>query len=200
MPAELRVVLLGPPAIFLRGEPFTLNRRGQRALLFFLACQRGPVSRSELATLFWGNQPESPRGWAMEARVCAEDANANFVPVPGRINHLRTPGGPYVRTDTGIFQDEIATIVPDDGKPVYEKYCMTCHGAKGQGDGPGAKNLPGGPPAPFAKNMSLPYIFGVTHSGISHTMMYGFEPVLTETEIWDVTAYTLELTGGKFGG
>jgi len=107
---------------------------------------------------------------------------------------------PYVRTDTGIFQDEIATIVPDDGKPVYEKYCVTCHGAKGQGDGPGAKNLPGGPPAPFAKNMSLPYIFGVTHSGISHTMMYGFEPVLTETEIWDVTAYTLELTGGKFGG
>ena len=39
----------------------------------------------------------------MEARVCAEDAMANFVPVPGRINHLRTPGGPYVRTDTGIF-------------------------------------------------------------------------------------------------
>ena len=51
----------------------------------------------------WGNQPEHPRGWAMEARVCAEDANANFVPVPGRINHLRTPGGPNVRTDTGIF-------------------------------------------------------------------------------------------------
>jgi acetyl-CoA carboxylase biotin carboxylase subunit len=50
-----------------------------------------------------GNQPESPRGWAMEARVCAEDATANFVPVPGRINHLRTPGGPYVRTDTGIY-------------------------------------------------------------------------------------------------
>ena len=51
----------------------------------------------------WGSQPEHPRGWAMEARVCAEDANANFVPVPGRINHLRTPGGPNVRTDTGIF-------------------------------------------------------------------------------------------------
>ena len=58
MPADLRIVLLGPPAIYLRGEPFTLNRRGQRALLFFLACQRGPVSRSELAALFWGDQPE----------------------------------------------------------------------------------------------------------------------------------------------
>ncbi|HEY4219943.1 MAG TPA: acetyl-CoA carboxylase biotin carboxylase subunit, partial [Myxococcota bacterium] len=59
------------------------------------------VARGE--KLPWGNQPESPRGWAMEARVCAEDADANFVPVPGRINHLRTPGGPYVRTDTGIY-------------------------------------------------------------------------------------------------
>ena len=59
------------------------------------------VARGE--PLPWGAQPESPRGWAMEARVCAEDANANFVPVPGRINHLRTPGGPYVRTDTGIY-------------------------------------------------------------------------------------------------
>ncbi|OGQ10904.1 MAG: pyruvate carboxylase subunit A [Deltaproteobacteria bacterium RBG_16_71_12] len=59
------------------------------------------VARGE--PLPWGHQPESPRGWAMEARVCAEDATANFVPVPGRINHLRTPGGPYVRTDTGIY-------------------------------------------------------------------------------------------------
>jgi acetyl/propionyl-CoA carboxylase alpha subunit len=39
----------------------------------------------------------------MEARVCAEDAAANFVPVPGRINHLRSPGGPNVRTDTGVY-------------------------------------------------------------------------------------------------
>jgi acetyl-CoA carboxylase, biotin carboxylase subunit len=59
------------------------------------------VARGE--PLPWGKAPEQPRGWAMEARVCAEDAMANFVPVPGRINHLRTPGGPFVRTDTGIY-------------------------------------------------------------------------------------------------
>jgi acetyl-CoA carboxylase biotin carboxylase subunit len=59
------------------------------------------VARGE--ALPWGNQPEHPRGWAIEARVCAEDALANFVPVPGRINHLRAPGGAYVRMDTGIY-------------------------------------------------------------------------------------------------
>ena len=31
----------------------------------------------------------------------------------------------------------IATIVPADGKPIWEKYCATCHGATGKGDGPG---------------------------------------------------------------
>jgi acetyl-CoA carboxylase biotin carboxylase subunit len=54
-------------------------------------------------TLPWGEAPSHPRGWAIEARVCAEDALANFVPVPGRINHMRAPGGPNVRLDTGIY-------------------------------------------------------------------------------------------------
>lgn len=107
---------------------------------------------------------------------------------------------PYVRTDPGIFQGEIATIVPADGKPIYEQYCVTCHGAKGEGNGPGAANLLGGHPAPLAKNMNLPYIFGSIRGGIPNTHMYGFQPLLTETEIWNVTAYTLELTGGKWGG
>ena len=48
--------------------------------------------------------------------------------------------------------------------------------------------------------MNYPYIFSAIRGGIPHTMMYGFQPLLTETQIWDVTAYTVELTGGKFGG
>jgi mono/diheme cytochrome c family protein len=107
---------------------------------------------------------------------------------------------PYVRTDTGIFQDEIGPITPADGKPIYQQYCETCHGATGRGDGSGAKSLPGGPPAPFPAGMNNPYVFSAIRGGIPHTMMYGFEPLLTETQIWDVTAYTIELTGGNFGG
>ncbi len=51
----------------------------------------------------WKNQPASPRGWAIEARVCAENADLNFIPTPGPIRHVRTPGGPYVRTDTYVY-------------------------------------------------------------------------------------------------
>lgn len=107
---------------------------------------------------------------------------------------------PYVRADTGIFQSEINTITPSAGKPIWDKYCSTCHGATGRGDGMGAKGLPGGPPAALPKNMDDAYIFAVVRGGIPNTMMYGFQPILTETDIWNVTEYTVELTGGKFGG
>ena len=107
---------------------------------------------------------------------------------------------PYVRTDPGIFESEIATITPEDGKPLYEQYCSTCHGSDGKGSGPGTKKLISGSPAPLPKDMNLPYIFGTIRGGIPGTMMYGFEPLLSETDIWDLTAYTVELTGGKWGG
>jgi len=42
-------------------------------------------------------------GWAMEARICAEDASRDFLPTPGPVIHLRVPSGPYIRTDTGIY-------------------------------------------------------------------------------------------------
>ncbi len=50
-------------------------------------------------------------GWAMEARICAEDPSRDFVPTPGKVTHMRVPGGPYVRTDTGIYAG--SEITPD---------------------------------------------------------------------------------------
>ena len=43
------------------------------------------------------------RGHAIECRVYAEDADAGFLPSPGTIRTLRTPGGPGVRDDSGIY-------------------------------------------------------------------------------------------------
>lgn len=54
---------------------------------------------------------KSFKGWAMEARVCAEDPKRDFLPTPGPVNYLRTPAGPYIRTDTGIYAG--CTITPD---------------------------------------------------------------------------------------
>jgi mono/diheme cytochrome c family protein len=148
----------------------------------------------------WGEFLSIPKRWDDVRFV--KDSFTTGIPAASNASHYGTGKVPipYVRTDTGIFQSEIATIVPAAGKPIYEKYCATCHGDNGLGDGLGAKNLPGGPPSAFPKDMNYPYIFSTVRGGLSHTMMYGFEPVLTETDIWNVTAYTVELTGGKFGG
>jgi acetyl-CoA carboxylase, biotin carboxylase subunit len=59
----------------------------------------------------------TPHGHAIECRIYAEDPDNNFLPSPGRIEHLRVPSGPGIREDSGatvglevpIFYDPIVS-------------------------------------------------------------------------------------------
>ncbi|PKN70541.1 MAG: acetyl/propionyl-CoA carboxylase subunit alpha [Deltaproteobacteria bacterium HGW-Deltaproteobacteria-12] len=42
------------------------------------------------------------KGWAMEARICAEDQQRNFLPATGMITRYAEPRGPNIRVDSGI--------------------------------------------------------------------------------------------------
>ncbi len=42
-------------------------------------------------------------GHAVECRIYAEDPETNFLPSPGPIDYLKTPGGPGIRDDSAIF-------------------------------------------------------------------------------------------------
>lgn len=44
------------------------------------------------------------RGSALECRIYAEDPDNNFFPSPGKITSLRTPSGPGIRDDSGIYE------------------------------------------------------------------------------------------------
>jgi len=59
---------------------------------------------AEGGALSFGGAPPEPRGWAMEARIIAEDPLAGFRPGAGRIDRVRFPQGPGVRNDAGIYR------------------------------------------------------------------------------------------------
>jgi acetyl/propionyl-CoA carboxylase alpha subunit/acetyl-CoA carboxylase carboxyltransferase component len=47
------------------------------------------------------------RGWAIEARLTAEDPEREFAPAPGLIEHLALPTGPGIRVDTGVATGDV---------------------------------------------------------------------------------------------
>jgi acetyl/propionyl-CoA carboxylase alpha subunit len=51
----------------------------------------------------WKQDELTPQGWAIEARIYAEDPYNQFLPSLGKINRLRLASGPGIRNDMGIF-------------------------------------------------------------------------------------------------
>jgi len=63
-------------------------------------------------------QDISMQGAAIECRIYAEDPENNFFPSPGTIRLLRTPAGPGIRDDSGVFE---GWTVPIDYDPLISK-------------------------------------------------------------------------------
>jgi acetyl-CoA carboxylase biotin carboxylase subunit len=53
--------------------------------------------------LFYTQEQIRLNGWAVEARVLAEDPEQDFMPVTGEIAYLREPGGPGIRVDSALY-------------------------------------------------------------------------------------------------
>ena len=84
------------------------------------------------------------------------------------------------------------------GKVVYERYCASCHGDSGLGDGPAAAGLE---PAPADLAVHVPLhpdadLYGFISAGIEGTAMVGLGERLSEEEIWHVVNYARALAEG----
>jgi acetyl-CoA carboxylase biotin carboxylase subunit len=60
-------------------------------------------------------------GFALQARINAEDARNGFVPSTGKITSLKLPGGPFTRIDTHIYQ---GYEVPTQFDSLLAKICV----------------------------------------------------------------------------
>ena len=65
-----------------------------------------------------------PRGWAMEARVYAEDPSKGFLPSIGQLVRYQEPSGVGVRTDSGVAEGDTISMFYD---PMIAK--LIAHGA-----------------------------------------------------------------------
>jgi propionyl-CoA carboxylase alpha subunit len=64
-------------------------------------------------SLPFGQQAVRQRGWAIEARVYAEDPARNFLPSIGRLTRYRPPEGDGIRVDSGVCEGAEITLYYD---------------------------------------------------------------------------------------
>lgn len=91
-----------------------------------------------------------------------------------------------------------------EGRALFARYCVSCHGVDGDGRGPIADAVEGPPPADFTDpgfmNDETPAEFYQAITiGVPATAMPSWDGLLTAQERWDIVAYlwTLHRVGGQ---
>jgi len=86
------------------------------------------------------------------------------------------------------------------GEPLYRRYCETCHGAEGHGDGPAAASLAVRPPN-LAEHLyhhrEGDLLWWLQH-GIAGTPMPGFGDRIGEDRLWDLLNFLRAQTDAEF--
>jgi mono/diheme cytochrome c family protein len=106
----------------------------------------------------------------------------------------------FITLSADNWTGEGHTISTDHGAELYGTYCATCHGDDGQGNGSGTDGNASGSPAAFPTDMPETYIFWRVWEGVPESVMPPFNWLLSETDIWDITAHVQDMTSTQGGG
>ncbi|MDE3018421.1 MAG: cytochrome c [Nitrospirota bacterium] len=82
--------------------------------------------------------------------------------------------------------------IPEQGRPIFEARCASCHGPQGRGDGPQAPFLSPRPASLISAGTSVKTdaeLLAVITNGKPRTSMPAWNGLLTEQERRDVLAY-----------
>lgn len=84
----------------------------------------------------------------------------------------------------------------ENGNKVYHKYCVVCHGVKGDGNGPAGKALRPKPgnftKGVFKQGCSLAELVKTISEGVPKSPMVGFQKSLKKPQIRAVALYILK--------
>lgn len=86
----------------------------------------------------------------------------------------------------------------DKGKAVFARYCASCHGPRGEGDGVAAKALKTRPrnlATEPLKNPGVAGVFDTLTTGVKGTQMVAFKQ-LSEEDRWALSFFVLDLKDG----
>ncbi len=123
-------------------------------------------------------------GWL--ARPLVSNARPKLEPPPARYANLKNP---YSLTDEAALAE---------GEKIYNRYCWLCHGATGNGVGPGMADIVP-PPTDFTdkdrvSRMNDGYWFWRVKEGFPEDLtrlMPAWGKVLTDDQIWKVITYEM---------
>jgi mono/diheme cytochrome c family protein len=105
----------------------------------------------------------------------------------------------FALVSSEVYIDEGHTISTSHGAELYGQYCASCHGDSGAGDGPGTVGNASPAPAPFAADMTEPYVFWRIWEGVPESVMYPFGSAISSADIWDMTSYIMGWAGSGGG-
>ena len=112
-------------------------------------------------------------------------------------NYPQTPEG-YESAGAGLKNPvALSDVSLEEGKRLYENFCLICHGATGQGDGPVVQRNGPKPPA-YTSEQLKDLVEGKMYHSIHYgkNMMGSHASQLTPTQRWTIIHYVQTLQKG----